>query len=44
MKGQKMHCPFLFFLISHNIFVSFDNMDKAKSQRRKMKNDRKEEK
>ena len=29
-KKDKIHCPFLFLLISHNIFVSFDNMDKAK--------------
>ena len=29
LKGQK-YCPFLFLLISHNIFVLFDNMDKAK--------------
>ena len=29
-EKDKIHCPFLFLLISHNIFVSFDNMDKAK--------------
>jgi hypothetical protein len=30
LERTKIHCPFLFLFISHNIFVSFDNMDKAK--------------
>lgn len=29
-KEDNKYCPFLFLLISHNIFVLFDNMDKAK--------------